>query len=133
MRAERSRYLVWLYQHMLGHHPYTNIDGADPDIDTGARSWGAPPRPPPPGPPRTQLHARAHQARPFCGHWGTARGRPATAEKDLRRIKASQRWFDRDLLQHIYVPIIYAALAVKTRCGQNHRARLPLKILAQHS
>ena len=28
------RYLVWLYQHMLGHHPYTNIDGADPDIDT---------------------------------------------------------------------------------------------------
>jgi hypothetical protein len=28
------RYLVWLYQHMVGHHPYTNVDGADPDIDT---------------------------------------------------------------------------------------------------
>ncbi|KAI9299238.1 delta5 fatty acid desaturase [Neoconidiobolus thromboides FSU 785] len=24
--------LVWIYQHMLGHHPYTNIPNADPDI-----------------------------------------------------------------------------------------------------
>ena len=23
-------------QHVLGHHPYTNIDGADPDIVTAA-------------------------------------------------------------------------------------------------
>lgn len=30
-----SSYLVWLYQHMLGHHPYTNIEGVDPDIETG--------------------------------------------------------------------------------------------------
>lgn len=38
-----SSYLVWLYQHMLGHHAYTNIDGADPDIETGARClvWGS--------------------------------------------------------------------------------------------
>ncbi|KAI9219950.1 fatty acid desaturase-domain-containing protein [Blastocladiella britannica] len=30
-----SSYVVWIYQHMLGHHPYTNIAGADPDIVTG--------------------------------------------------------------------------------------------------
>ncbi len=28
--------LAWMYQHTLGHHPYTNIDGADPDIVTAA-------------------------------------------------------------------------------------------------
>ena len=27
---------VWIHQHVLGHHPYTNIDGADPDIATAA-------------------------------------------------------------------------------------------------
>ena len=27
---------VWRYQHVLGHHPFTNIDGADPDIVTAA-------------------------------------------------------------------------------------------------
>jgi fatty acid desaturase len=32
-----ASYLVWLYQHMLGHHPYTNIDGADPDIVTSEK------------------------------------------------------------------------------------------------
>jgi fatty acid desaturase len=26
--------IVWINQHVLGHHPYTNIDGADPDIVT---------------------------------------------------------------------------------------------------
>ncbi|KAI9144962.1 delta5 fatty acid desaturase [Paraphysoderma sedebokerense] len=30
-----ASYVVWVYQHMLGHHPYTNIAGADPDITTG--------------------------------------------------------------------------------------------------
>ncbi|KAI0242515.1 hypothetical protein L0F63_001285 [Massospora cicadina] len=29
-----ASYLVWVYQHMMGHHPYTNIPGADPDIAT---------------------------------------------------------------------------------------------------
>jgi len=29
-----ASYLVWMYQHMLGHHPYTNIAGADPDVST---------------------------------------------------------------------------------------------------
>jgi fatty acid desaturase len=28
-------YLNWCYQHMLGHHPYTNVENADPDIITG--------------------------------------------------------------------------------------------------
>ena len=28
--------LAWIYQHTLGHHPYTNIDGADPDIVTAS-------------------------------------------------------------------------------------------------
>lgn len=28
---------VWAYQHTLGHHPYTNIDDADPDIMTAAK------------------------------------------------------------------------------------------------
>eukprot|EP00123_Amoebidium_parasiticum_P000149 comp10384_c0_seq1/m.5162 comp10384_c0_seq1/g.5162 ORF comp10384_c0_seq1/g.5162 comp10384_c0_seq1/m.5162 type:complete len:449 (-) comp10384_c0_seq1:695-2041(-) len=66
-----ASYLVWLYQHMLGHHPYTNIDGADPDI--------------------------------------------VTAEKDVRRIKKSQPWYSFYVNQHIYVPILYAALGLKTR------------------
>ncbi len=26
--------LVWTYQHIIGHHHYTNIDDADPDIMT---------------------------------------------------------------------------------------------------
>jgi fatty acid desaturase len=25
--------LIWIYQHGLGHHPYTNVIGADPDIE----------------------------------------------------------------------------------------------------
>jgi fatty acid desaturase len=25
--------LLWIYQHGLGHHPYTNVVGADPDIE----------------------------------------------------------------------------------------------------
>ncbi|KAI9176041.1 hypothetical protein H9P43_006405 [Blastocladiella emersonii ATCC 22665] len=29
-----ASYLVWEYQHMQGHHSYTNIEGADPDIVT---------------------------------------------------------------------------------------------------
>ncbi|ORZ32396.1 delta5 fatty acid desaturase [Catenaria anguillulae PL171] len=29
-----ASYVVWIYQHMLGHHPYTNIPNADPDIAT---------------------------------------------------------------------------------------------------
>ena len=31
---------AWIHQHVLGHHPYTNIDGADPDIVTAARVSG---------------------------------------------------------------------------------------------
>ena len=27
---------VWINQHTFGHHPYTNIDGSDPDINTSA-------------------------------------------------------------------------------------------------
>lgn len=27
-------YLNWCYQHQLGHHPYTNVENADPDIVT---------------------------------------------------------------------------------------------------
>ncbi|TPX39305.1 hypothetical protein SeMB42_g06381 [Synchytrium endobioticum] len=27
-----ASFLVWIYQHMFGHHPYTNIAGADPDV-----------------------------------------------------------------------------------------------------
>eukprot|EP00735_Rhodelphis_limneticus_P003845 TRINITY_DN15373_c0_g1::TRINITY_DN15373_c0_g1_i1::g.22739::m.22739 TRINITY_DN15373_c0_g1::TRINITY_DN15373_c0_g1_i1::g.22739 ORF type:complete len:486 (+),score=156.74,sp/O74212/D5FAD_MORAP/46.31/9e-136,FA_desaturase/PF00487.19/7.4e-30,Cyt-b5/PF00173.23/4.3e-24 TRINITY_DN15373_c0_g1_i1:110-1567(+) len=29
----------WMYQHILGHHPYTNIDGADPDIWTNTNDF----------------------------------------------------------------------------------------------
>ncbi|EDO32278.1 predicted protein, partial [Nematostella vectensis] len=68
-----SSLLVWTHQHVLGHHPYTNIDGADPDIVT------------------------SHE--------------PA----DLRRIKWSQKWLPMYLYQHIYVPLIYCFLGIKTR------------------
>ncbi|KAK3745067.1 hypothetical protein QZH41_014565, partial [Actinostola sp. cb2023] len=30
-------YYVWILQHTFGHHPYTNIDGADPDIVTSEK------------------------------------------------------------------------------------------------
>lgn len=30
-----ASFINWIYQHMLGHHPYTNVAGADPDITTG--------------------------------------------------------------------------------------------------
>lgn len=30
-------FLNWCYQHMLGHHPYTNVAGADPDITTNEK------------------------------------------------------------------------------------------------
>jgi len=66
-----ASYVVWMYQHVLGHHPYTNIDGADPDI--------------------------------------------VTSENDVRRIKLSQPWFVFYLQQHIYVPLLYAVLGIKTR------------------
>lgn len=29
-----ASYLNWCYQHMLGHHPYTNVRDADPDLTT---------------------------------------------------------------------------------------------------
>ena len=29
-----ASYLNWIYQHVLGHHPYTNVVNADPDIST---------------------------------------------------------------------------------------------------
>ncbi len=35
-----ASYVVWLYQHMLGHHPYTNIDEMDPDIMTSENVRG---------------------------------------------------------------------------------------------
>lgn len=66
-----ASYLIWLYQHMLGHHPYTNIEGADPDI--------------------------------------------VTSEKDIRRIKMSQKWYHFYIYQHIYVPLVYIFLGLKTR------------------
>lgn len=65
---------VWEYQHMLGHHPYTNIDDADPDVMTASKEV-----------------------------------------VDIRRIKPTQTWFPVYLKQHIYVPIIYALLSIKTR------------------
>jgi fatty acid desaturase len=66
-----ASFVVWIYQHLLGHHPYTNIEGADPDISTG--------------------------------------------NPDVRRIKATQPWFPLYFAQHIYVPLIYGLLGVKTR------------------
>lgn len=31
---------AWIHQHVIGHHSYTNIDGADPDIVTAAQVGG---------------------------------------------------------------------------------------------
>ena len=41
--------------------------------------------------------------------------RRSTGEVDLRRIKTSQKWYNRYIVQHIYIPVIYALLGVKTR------------------
>jgi fatty acid desaturase len=66
-----ASYVNWCYQHMLGHHPYTNIADADPDISTN--------------------------------------------EPDVRRIKASQKWHQRYVNQHLFVPLLYGVLAMKVR------------------
>jgi len=66
-------YYVWVYQHIFGHHPYTNIDGFDPDIST------------------------------------------AEHKPDMRRIKWSQNWLPRYFYQHIFMPLIYCGLGMKTR------------------
>jgi fatty acid desaturase len=63
--------VVWLNQHILGHHVYTNIDGADPDI--------------------------------------------VTAATDVRRITWDQTWLPRYFYQHIYTPLLYCVLGLKTR------------------
>ncbi|KAJ7384945.1 hypothetical protein OS493_018633 [Desmophyllum pertusum] len=65
-------YYVWVYQHIFGHHPYTNIDGFDPDIST------------------------------------------AKEKPDLRRIKWSQTWLPRYFHQHVYMPMLYCLLGMKT-------------------
>jgi len=65
---------VWAHQHTLGHHPYTNIDDADPDIMTASKEV-----------------------------------------PDIRRIKATQTWFSRYVGQHVYVPMLYSFLSIKTR------------------
>ena len=64
---------MWIHQHTMGHHPFTNVDGKDPDIQT-------------------------HENQP-----------------DLRRIKETQLWVPRYFYQHIYVPLVYCFLGVKTR------------------
>ncbi|KAG5680988.1 hypothetical protein PVAND_010462 [Polypedilum vanderplanki] len=67
-----ASFIAWIYQHTFGHHPYTNIPNADPDI-----------------------HVQP--------------------ERDFRRILNYQKWFNYYKLQHIYAPILYAGLGVKTR------------------
>ena len=34
---------------------------------------------------------------------------------DIRRIKKTQHWFSRYVLQHLYVPVLYTLLSIKTR------------------
>ncbi|XP_019850089.1 PREDICTED: acyl-lipid (8-3)-desaturase-like [Amphimedon queenslandica] len=70
---------TWIYQHTLGHHPYTNIDGADPDIVTAASDV-----------------------------------------PDIRRIKWQQKWLPRYFYQHVYVPMLYCFLGIKTRLQDFH-------------
>jgi len=61
----------WIYQHVVGHHCYTNIEGADPDIETN--------------------------------------------DVDIRRIKSTQKWHPLYTMQHIYAPLVYCFLGVKSR------------------
>lgn len=32
-----TSHVMWVYQHVLGHHPFTNISGVDPDVSTDIR------------------------------------------------------------------------------------------------
>jgi fatty acid desaturase len=70
---------TWINQHTLGHHSYTNIDGADPDIVTASSDT-----------------------------------------PDIRRIKWDQRWMPRYFYQHIYMPMLYCVLGIKTRLQDFH-------------
>eukprot|EP01136_Pigoraptor_vietnamica_P024773 Opistho-1_new@78088 len=39
----------------------------------------------------------------------------AAADSDVRRIKSSQRWYSFYWNQHVYMPLLYTLLAIKTR------------------
>jgi len=65
---------IWHHQHILGHHPFTNIDGVDPDIV----------------PINTEI-------------------------PDIRRIKATQKWIPVYFFQHLYMPVLYGLLGIKTK------------------
>ena len=77
---------TWMHQHTLGHHPYTNIDGADPDIRTSDR---------------------------VSMHYSTLDGNIYNncALQDVRRIKWRQKWLPRYFYQHIYVPMLYCVVS----------------------
>ena len=101
--------LAWTYQHVLGHHPYTNIDGADPDIVTAGNvsayslpviSSG-----------RVLSVSSLESNFLYC---------PKCLIKniiillllikdvpDIRRIKWEQQWLPRYFNQHVYVPMLY--------------------------
>ena len=64
---------LWIHQHTMCHHPFTNVDGKDPDIRTSKN------------------------------------------QPDLRRIKEDQPWVPRYFYQHLYVPMFYCLLGIKTR------------------
>jgi len=67
-----SSMVSWRNQHVIGHHVYTNVMGADPDL-------------------------------------------PVATEGDVRRIVPEQVWNSVYKYQHVYMPILYGLLGLKSR------------------
>lgn len=100
--------LAWMYQHTFGHHPYTNIDGADPDIVTASP---------------VRCHAwlliiiivfkfvvsglYVCLCRTLIMY-----DAPMQEVPDIRRIKWKQKWLPRYFYQHVFVPMLYCLVSV---------------------
>lgn len=67
-----SSMLSWRNQHVIGHHVYTNVMGADPDL-------------------------------------------PSSTVGDPRRLVPEQLWMNIYAYQHLYLPVLYGLLALKSR------------------
>jgi cytochrome b involved in lipid metabolism len=92
---------AWLHQHVIGHHVFTNKAGLDPDVPMPSNFFPLPASLP---------------AEPIV----PTSQKPAHAEiifspEEFRRISPLQPKNSRYYLQHLYIPVLYAAVSLKSR------------------
>jgi cytochrome b involved in lipid metabolism len=85
---------AWLHQHVIGHHVFTNVAGLDPDLPMPSNSSPLPSS-------SSSLFEKKTEVQ-----W---------KEAEIRRVTSLQPSLPRYYLQHLYVPLLYAAVALKSR------------------